>query len=131
MDSTRRSRIESVIREEVSLLLAREIKDPRIPALTITQVELTPDAGLATIKFLANRAGEVSDDQDPREMPADLQAACIAGLQSASGFMRRHLSKVLTLRQVPALSFKADRGLENAQRVHELLESIKSEPKPE
>lgn len=129
MESTRRARIESVIREEISLLLAREIKDPRIPTLTLTQVQLTPDAGLATILFVAARRGAVNPDTGAGagEMPAKQLQECMAGLQSSSGFMRRHLSKVLTLRQVPALTFKEDRGLQNTERVNELLAVLKTE----
>lgn len=126
MESTRRARIESVIREEVSMLLSREIKDPRIPALTLTSVQLTPDAGLATILFITARMGFVSeaDQINPPQMSEKVIEDCLAGLASCKGFIRRHLSKVLTLRTMPELVFKADRGLENSQRVHELLRTI-------
>src|SRR5205085_2756619 len=49
---------------------------------------------------------------------------CIDGLTSASGYLRRHLAKILNIRHIPALVFREDRGFENAQRVHELLSQI-------
>jgi ribosome-binding factor A len=49
---------------------------------------------------------------------------CIDGLTSAAGFLRRHLASVLNTRNVPTLVFREDKGLENANRVYELLKEI-------
>jgi ribosome-binding factor A len=49
MDSTRRARLSSVIQQELSRVVPREIKDPRVPTVTFTAVEVTEDAGLATV----------------------------------------------------------------------------------
>jgi len=53
---------------------------------------------------------------------------CLEGLQSAAGFLRRHLATVLTVRHIPNLIFKEDRGFENANRVNELLKKISESP---
>ena len=55
---------------------------------------------------------------------------CLDGLASASGFLRRHLARVLEIRHIPSLVFREDRGFENAQRVHELLRTLGEEKKP-
>ena len=55
---------------------------------------------------------------------------CLTGLQAASGFIRRHLGSVLTIRHIPTLTFKEDRGFENATRVYELLKVLDQEKKP-
>lgn len=118
MNETRRNRIQAAILEEISFLVSREIKDPRIGNLTITKVVVTPDAAAATIYFLP------FGDTDPSKEKIDEYCE---GLKSAQGYMRRHLSKVLKLRHIPDLQFKADRGLVNTQRVSELLKQIESE----
>ena len=64
------------------------------------------------------------DDQAQRARMQD----CIKGLTSASGFLRRHLAKVLTTRHIPTLSFKEDRGFVNSFRVQELLNQISHTP---
>lgn len=119
MQPTRRARLQSVILEELSTLVQREIKDPRVQGLIFTQVEVTPDGGQATIRV----ALFGNPDPESPEATKKLQEA-IRGLESASGFIRRHLAQALTIRQVPALSFKEDRGFSNSLRVHELLKQI-------
>lgn len=122
MDQTRRARIQSVILEEVSHLLSREIKDPRIPPVVITRVELTPDAGLANIFFMPQSTRFA--DMNAAEWTKDEQENCLEGMMSAKGFVRKHLAKVLTIRSVPELAFEYDAGLQNSVRVHELLKEI-------
>jgi len=108
--------MQSVIRDELSQLIAREVKDPRVGNVTITGVDVTPDGGLATISITV--LGKASDSKAARDT--------IEGLNRAKGFMRRHLATILTVRQAPELAFRIDRGLENALRVHELLGQISS-----
>lgn len=129
MQQTRRLRLQAVIQEELSLVVAREVKDPRIHPVTFTSVEVTPDGSHAVIYVALFGSGQVSlgegmiSNQESKNRLKD----CLAGLNSASGFLRKHLSKVLTIRHVPTLAFKEDRGFENALRVNELLKEI--EPK--
>jgi len=49
---------------------------------------------------------------------------CLEGLTSASGYLRRHLARILNIRFIPTLVFREDRGFENAIRVNELLKKI-------
>jgi ribosome-binding factor A len=128
MQETRRARLQAVIQEELSQVVPREVKDPRIPTVTFTSVEVTQDGSQATV-FVAILGGAAGghdgapplSDEGAKQRFKD----CIAGLTSASGFLRRHLAKVLSVRHIPQLIFKEDRGFENSLRVHELLKQIK------
>jgi ribosome-binding factor A len=127
MQETRRARLQAVIQQELSVFISREVKDPRVPPVTLTAVEVTPDGGQATIFVAILGGAQGGHDGAPplSDKGAKLRMQdCLDGLNSASGFMRRHLAQILTVRHVPALVFKEDRGFENAIRVHELLKQI-------
>ncbi|MGK5088704.1 30S ribosome-binding factor RbfA [Bdellovibrionota bacterium FG-2] len=131
MQENRRARLQAVIQEELSLVVPRMVKDPRIPSVTFTSVEVTKDGSHATV-FVSLLGGLMrapdASEKDPKA--PDLMKECLEGLKSASGFLRRHLGKVLNVRHIPNLVFREDKGFENALRVNELLKQI-SEPKPE
>ncbi len=122
MHVIRRMRLQSVIQTEVTLLLSRDLKDPRVPSLTITTVELTENGSQATIFIILSNQG-MSADENPTLHKKQIQE-CLAGLTSASGFLRRHLARILNTRYVPALMFREDRGFENTLRVQTLLQEI-------
>lgn len=119
MNATRRARLAAVIREELSIAIQRELKDPRVPSITITGVQVSEDAGQATIQVAVLGGGQ-GDESESRKRGNE----CIQGLNSAAGFLRRLIAPSLNLRHVPALHFKEDRGFENVARVHELLRQI-------
>lgn len=123
MQEVRRARLQQVILEELSTVIAREVKDPRVPNILITSVEVSSDASFATVHFVIQGSTLDPDDQNAKRAIED----CIEGLNSASGFLRRHLSKALTVRHIPNLVFKADKGLDNASRVFALLKEISEE----
>jgi ribosome-binding factor A len=128
MQETRRQRLQAVILEELAMVVPREVKDPRVPSLTFTSVEVTPDGSQATVYVSMLGASQVNtDDPVAAKAAAQKMKECIEGLQSASGFLRRHIAKVLTVRHIPTLIFKEDRGFENTIRVHDLLKKINSE----
>lgn len=129
MQETRRARLESVIREQISLLVTRELKDPRIPSITFTNVEVTQDGGHATLYFTLLGALRPDEANPESQEYKNTVKECLAGLNSAKGFLRRNLAKELTVRTVPELSFKEDKGLTNATRVYDLLKQISSEAK--
>ena len=136
MQKTRRLRLQSVILEELSMIVPREIKDPRIPMITFTSVEVTDDGSEATIhvSILGRNlnppaAGEETEEQmAAREEADDAEMQdCLDGLISASGYLRRHLGTILNVRHVPKLHFKEDRGIQNVNRVFHLLKQIEKE----
>ena len=137
MQPIRRAGLEAVILEELSKVVPRELKDPRISSITFTSCTVTPDGSQATVlvTLLGAHAlqGGTDSDEDvrAREKSEKKLQECIKGLASASGFLRRHLASVLTVRHIPTITFKADKGFENTYRVHELLKKISTEPSSE
>lgn len=131
MDATRRARLASVIQEELAMFVSREVKDPRVPPVTFTRVEVVQDGSQATVYVAILGGNQGGHDGAPplSEKGAELRMKdCLEGLQSAAGFLRRHLASVLTVRHIPNLIFKEDRGFENTNRVHELLKKISENP---
>ncbi len=127
MQETRRMRLQAVIQEELSTIVSREVKDPRIPPVTFTAVEVTEDGSQATIFVAILGGAQGGHDGAPplSEQGAKLRMKdCLDGLTSASGFLRRHLAKILTVRHIPSLVFREDHGFENAIRVQELLKKV-------
>lgn len=129
MQETRRQRLQAVIQEELSMVVPREVKDPRVPSITITSVEVTADGSQATVYISILGSSSVSlDDPEAEKAARQNVKDCLEGLASASGYLRRHLAKALTVRHIPTLIFREDRGFENTIRVHELLKKINSDP---
>ncbi|MCM2279621.1 MAG: 30S ribosome-binding factor RbfA [Oligoflexia bacterium] len=130
MQETRRARLQAVIQEELSVVVPRELKDPRIPNVTFTSVEVAHDGSHANIYVTMLGASLANASELPPEAEKAFRQKmrdCLEGLNSASPFLRRHLARVLTVRHVPTLAFKEDRGYENTIRVNELLKKIKDE----
>ena len=127
MQTTRRMRLQAVIQEELSQVVPREVKDPRVPPITFTAVEVTQDGSQATVFVTILGGAHGGHDGAPplSDHGAKLRMKdCLDGLASASGFLRRHLARVLSVRHIPSLIFREDRGFENSIRVHELLKKI-------
>jgi ribosome-binding factor A len=114
---SRRQRVAQLLREEISRLLQREVKDARIGMVTITGVEVTSDFKHATVYVQA-----LGDD--------DRKAEILAGLSSAAGFMRSRLGRELRIRRSPQLKFVIDRTQERAARIHELLSQVEGSESP-
>lgn len=110
---SRSQRLAQLLREEISRLLQREVKDARIGLVTVTGVEVTPDLKHATVYV------EVSGDDDERKQET------LEGLESAAGFMRTRLGRELRIRRAPELRFELDRTQERARRIHELLSQVR------
>jgi len=110
----RADRVSDLIKAEISDILLREARDPRIGSITITDVKLTDDLKSARIYF-------VSMGDDSRRAEAE------EGLQQAAGFLRRELGKRIKLRFVPAISFIYDRSFEYGERIDKLLSDARRE----
>jgi ribosome-binding factor A len=105
----RHERIAEEIHHEISVMVAGELKDPRIIGLvTVTEVRITPDLKLARI-FVSVLGSE------------EEHASTLKGLAAASGFVRRELGVRLQMRRSPELLFIDDRSEEYKQRIDELL----------
>src|ERR1041385_7252130 len=98
MQETRRQRPASAIQEEISHVVSREVKDPRIPPVTFTAVEVDQDGSQATVFVSILGGAQAGFDGAPplSEAGAKLRMKdCLEGLTSASGYLRRHLARVL------------------------------------
>ena len=114
---SRIQRVNQLIREEISHLVQRELKDPRLGFVTVTEVDVSKD--LRTAKVYVSVLGPESDWQ------GSLQA-----LESARGFIRNWLVPRLRLRSVPHLTFHPDRSMAHAAHIQTVLEELKSEERP-
>jgi ribosome-binding factor A len=112
MPSRRQRRVSELIHRELSLLLLREARDPRLSSVTLTGVEVTPDLLLARVYFSV-----LGGEDDER--------AALAGFQHAAGYLRTELAGRVHLRFVPELAFKLDRSSAYGQRIDQLLDQIK------
>ncbi len=108
----RPERLAALIQETLAETLAAHVKDPRVGFVTVTGVSVSPDASHARV-----RVSVLGEDAD--------KARAIEGLESARGFLRTRLARVLNLRATPELQFELDRGLEHAQHIARLLADLK------
>ena len=109
---TRRTdRVSDLLRAELSDLILREIKDPRIRLVSLTGVEVTSDLRRAVVRVSA-----LGDDAQREE--------AVEALRHARGFLRTELSHRLRTRVTPELIFELDRGAEHSQKISDLLESL-------
>ena len=109
---TRRTdRMSDLVRAELSDLILREIKDPRIRLVSLTGVEVTSDLRRAVVRVSA-----LGDDTQREE--------AVEALRHARGFLRTELSHRLRTRVTPELIFELDRGAEHSQKISDLLESL-------
>jgi len=109
----RAERIAEEVRHEVSLMLAGELKDPRLAgAANVTEVRVTPD--MRTMRVFV-QLGE--DDAE--------RASALEGLKAASGYVRHELVERLQLRRAPEVIFVLDESEERGSRIDELLRKSK------
>lgn len=111
MNKTRMSRVSEEIKKELSILLQREMKDPRIGFVTVTGVEVTSD--LQQAKIYVSIFGS-----------AEQRQASLAGLQKAKGFLRTEIGRRIKLRHVPDLLFKMDESIDYGNKIETILRDI-------
>jgi len=115
----RLERINELLRQELSQVLDRELKDPRIPLLvTVTRVETSADLRHAQVHISVMGTSEE-------------QRTAVDTLQSASGFLRRELRPRLQLRFVPILSFKQDHSIQEGARILRAIEELPTPREPD
>ena len=108
----RLQRIADRVRQELAELLIREVNDPRLKNIFITDVKIDKELAFADVYFSAiegsERAGEI-----------------LAGFESASGFFRRVLASKVELRAFPRLRFHWDPTPENADHIEKVLAGLR------
>lgn len=110
------SRVSSLIQQEVSQMLLHDIKDDRVGAgmVSVTDVDVSGDLQHAKIYVSIYGTEEAKSET-------------MAGLQSATGFVRRELGRRVRLRRTPEVVFIEDRGLERGARMLTLLNQLSQE----
>jgi len=112
MIPNRMKRVSSLLLREICDILHREIKDPRIGFVTITDCEVAPD--LSTARVYVSVIGEETRKKE-----------AIETLNHASSFIRRHIQERITLKRIPYLQFILDNSIEHGIRICALLDEIK------
>ena len=96
-DFKRSDRIADLIKVEISEVLSKEVRDPRIQGITVMNVMLTPDMKKADIFISQTNSFNEIDLEELKE-----------GLEKAKGFIRKKLSQNLNLRRIPEIFFKIE-----------------------
>lgn len=104
----RKLRLQDQLREEISLIIQREIKDPRVGFVTILEVKMSNDLRIA--KVYCSVYGE---DEDKKKT--------IEALQRSKGYIKFRLGKRIQLKYMPDLTFLIDNTFEKAARIEEIL----------
>lgn len=111
MGKQRAQKVAEAIQKEISSLIIKGLKDPRVGFVTITAVDVTADLSIAKVFFTV-----IGDDKARRESAA--------GLKSAIPYMRREIGKQLRLRVVPEIIFNYDTSIDYGQHIESLLKGI-------
>jgi len=114
MEGKRSEKVADLIRKEISEMLVKTIKDPRIGFVTITRVAVSEDYRSAKVYFSV--AGTVEERQ-----------RSVEGLNSAKGYVRKELGRRIRLRYTPEIIFKFDPSIEYAIHIGEVIRHIKGE----
>ena len=104
----RTDRLNEALKQEISLIVRDEVRDPRVGLATITAVQTSPELDHARV-YVASLGDETERDE------------IITGLRSAAAFIRKQLGGRLHMRRIPELHFEADRVLSEALRIEQLL----------
>ena len=114
MNTIRQERVSGLLFQELSVMISSELEDPRLTMISVTEVAVSRD--LRSVRVFIHQA---DSDLPKRDL--------IAGLQSATPYMRRQLAQRCGLRVVPELNFVYDDTPARAARIDELLQQIAAE----
>jgi ribosome-binding factor A len=112
----RPQKVADLIQRELSDLLRREVRDPRVGMVTITAVDVSPDLSHAKIFFTTFSKENLEETT--------------AGLQRAAGFLRSQLAHRMKMYTTPELRFAYDESVERGDRLSQLIDSVVSREPP-
>jgi ribosome-binding factor A len=116
MTTARRQRqVAGLLHEEISLLIQRRVRDPRLKSVTVTGVEVSPDLENAWVYVTV-----LGSDEEAKQ--------ALSGLKSAAGFLRHELGSSLSLRLMPQLVFRLDESIKHGMRVDQILDGLDIQP---
>lgn len=111
--TTRTERMSDLMRDEVSRLIQRDLRDPRIGFVTVTGADVSPD--LRNVWLYVSVLGDDTQRQ-----------ATLKALNGARGFFQRALFRNLGLRHAPTIVFRHDDSIDRGQRIEDLLRSVRT-----
>jgi ribosome-binding factor A len=109
---SRATRVADLLKEEISEMLCKEVKDPHIGFITITDVDLSKDLKHAQVFYT------ILGDEQQAEESAD-------ALSRVSSFIKKQLGKRLRMRYIPEIIFKYDHSLAYGTKIDHILDSLK------
>jgi len=112
----RADRVSDLMQQEISDIIQKQIKDPRIGFCTIMRVDLSDDLSHAKI-----RVSIMGSEDD--------QKRTLAGLKSACGFIRREIGRRIELRNLPEIVFILDKSIDHSIRIAQLIKEGEEENK--
>lgn len=113
MAKKRIARLNEQVRRELTELLRREVRDPRIGIVTITDVEVSPDLYHAKVFYSV-----MGEDED--------RSSAAEGLRAAAGFLRTEIGRRMHIRRAPELHFTYDDTLRHAMHIEQLLREARA-----
>ncbi len=114
MISMRASRVAEQMKKEIAAIVEKQVKDPRIGFITITNVELSNDLRHAKI-FISSLGTEEEQNKS------------MEGLEKAKGFIRREIASRINLRYAPEIIFRIDNSIEHGVKISKLLSELKDD----
>ncbi len=114
MEGKRSEKVADLIHKEISEMLVKTVKDPRIGFVTITRVDVSEDCRSAKVYF------SVAGTLEERERS-------MKGLSSATGYVRKELGRRIHLRYTPEIIFKFDPSIEYAIHIGEVIRHLKKD----
>jgi len=108
--SGRPQKLADLIQRELSELLQRELRDPRVGMITIIGVDVSPDFSHAKVFFTVLEKQRLEDARE--------------GLRRAAGFLRSRLARRIKLYTTPELRFEYDESVERGDRLSRLINSV-------
>lgn len=116
--SRRTQRIEDLIRQELSTLILRDLRDPRVALTSVSKVDVSPDLRNATVWV-----SSLTEDEQKEDV--------LIALAHARGYLRKQLaSRLRHMRAIPELTFRLDRSAEHSQHVTDLLDELNDDEQP-
>ena len=114
MPSLRSDKISDLLRKEISLIVNKETKDPRLQKLNITAVKVSDDIGIATVFYTL-----IGESIEKEKSSIDNKV-----LKKFSGMVRSKLSKTMQIRRVPIIQFRFDESIEYSDNIENLLKNL-------
>jgi ribosome-binding factor A len=115
MSSLRAEKIGDELKKEISLLINKKTKDPRLQNINITAVKVSDDIGIATVFYTVIGESIIKDQSEINPKV----------LKKFSGMIRSKLSKTMQIRRVPVINFRFDESIEYSDNIESLLNNIK------